>query len=89
MHYVEVVKDALVATLVAICGKQVYHKFKRWYYNTKCVEINDVHIEFIPQTTEEETILLTEKNHKPKVFKFFLMLVNNKICLIISQQLNP
>jgi len=35
------------------------------------VRIDDINIEFIPQTTEEETILVNEKNHKPKVFKFY------------------
>lgn len=71
MHYVEVIKDALVATLVAICGKQIYHKLKKYYYHRNDIDINDIHIAFIPQTTEDETILLTEKHHKPKVFKYF------------------
>ena len=71
MHYIEIVTKTLVATLVGICGKRIYHKITKWYYNEKTVKIDDVNIEFIPQTTEEETIIVNEKNKNPKVFKFY------------------
>ena len=56
----EIARDALVATSVGICGKKLYHKVKNWYYHKEDIDINDVHIEFIPQTTEDEMIILTK-----------------------------
>ena len=71
MHYVEIVKDAMVATLVGICGKKVYHKLNSWYYSKEHIKINDINIPFVPQITEDETIIITRKNDKPELFKFF------------------
>ena len=67
----ESIKDAIVALAVGICGKSVYRRGKRWYYNEKALRIDDINIEFVPQTTEEETIIVNEKNKNPRMFKFY------------------
>lgn len=71
MHYVEIIKDAMVATLVGFCGKKVYHKIQNWYYSKDDINIDDVKIQFIPQTSEEEMIIITHKNEKPELFKYY------------------
>lgn len=71
IHYIEIIKDTLVATLVGICGKRVYYKVKNWYYHKEDININDVHIEFIPQTTEDEMVIITRKGKEPELFKYF------------------
>ena len=67
----EIARDALVATSVGICGKKLYHKVKNWYYHKEDIEINDVHIELIPQTTEDEMVIITRKGKEPELFKYF------------------
>jgi H2-forming N5,N10-methylenetetrahydromethanopterin dehydrogenase-like enzyme len=67
----EIARDALVATSVGICGKKLYHKVKNWYYHKEDIEIKDIHIEFIPQTTEDEMVIITRKGKEPELFKYF------------------
>ena len=67
----EIARDALVATSVGICGKKIYQKVKNWYYHKEDIEIKDVHIEFIPQTTEDEMVIITRKGKEPELFKYF------------------
>ena len=71
IHFIEIIKDTLVATLVGFCGKKVYHKVQNWYYNKKDLDINDIHIDFIPQATEDEMVIITRKGNQPEVFKYF------------------
>ena len=68
---IDSIKDAIIAFSVGMCGKNIYRRIKKWYYNEKDIKIDDINIEFIPQRTDEETILVNEKNRKPKVFKFY------------------
>ena len=70
IHYLEIIKDAIVATLVDICGKKVHQKVNNLYYNKQDIDINNIHIEFTPQTTEDEIIIITHKGEHPELFKF-------------------
>ena len=71
IHYIEIVRDALVATSVGICGEKIYRKVKNWYDHKEDIKINDIHIDFIPQTTEDEQMIITRKGKNPEVFKYF------------------
>jgi len=71
IHYIEIVRDALVATSVGICGENIYRKVKNWYYHKEDININNIHIDFIPQTTEDEQMIITRKGKNPEVFKYF------------------
>ncbi len=59
MYIFEIVRDSLIATLVGFCGQKVYVKVKHWYYGDKDIDINNIHIDFIPQTTNNEVIIIT------------------------------
>ena len=65
------IRDSLITSVLAICAERIVNKIKNWYYSERDIKINDVHIDFIPQTTEEETMIITERNHNPKIFKFY------------------
>ena len=67
----EIARDALVATSVGICGKKIYQKVKNLYYHKEDIDINDVHIEFIPQATGDEMIIITRKCKEPELCKYF------------------
>jgi predicted flavoprotein YhiN len=54
----EIARDALVATSVGICGEKIYQKVKNWYYHKEDIDIKDIHIEFTPQTTEDEIVII-------------------------------
>ena len=71
MHFLEIVRDSLMATLVGICGKKIYCKVKNWYNHDKDIDINSVHIDFIPTKTEDEVVIITKKGEQPELFKFY------------------
>ena len=71
IHYFEIVRDGVVATIVGMCNKKIYCKVKNWYYKKEEININDIKLEFIPQTTEDEMIIITRKGKDPELFKFF------------------
>ena len=45
MHYVEIVRDTLLATVIGICGKKIYHRVKHWY-DPKSIDIDNIHVDF-------------------------------------------
>ena len=69
--FTESIKDAIVALAVGICGKKLYRSMKKWWYSDEDIDINDFHIEFVPQITEEEKIIVTRKGKNPEIFKYF------------------
>ena len=69
MHYVEIVRDTLLATVLGICGKKIYHRVKHWY-DPKSIDIDNRHVDFLPQIADDEVIVVTEKGHVPKLYKF-------------------
>ena len=71
MYVLEIIRDSLIATLVGFCGQKVYIKVKNWYYGDKDIDINDIKISFEPQTTNDEMVIITRKDEKPEVFKYF------------------
>ena len=71
MYVLEILRDSLIATLVGFCGQKVYIKVKNWYYGENDIDINDIKISFEPQTTEDEMVIITRKDEKPEVFKYF------------------
>ena len=79
----DILKDAVVTTMVGICGKVVYNNV-RSYYNKhllqidekvyekqKEIDINNIHIEFVPQITNDEMVIITRKHKSPELFKYF------------------
>ena len=71
MYVFEIMRDSLIATLVGFCGQKVYTKVKTWYYGDTDIDINDIKISFEPQATEDEMVIITRKDEKPEVFKYF------------------
>ncbi len=71
MYVLEIVRDSLIATLVGMCGQKIYVKVKNWYYGDTDIDINDIKISFEPQTTADEMVIITRKDEKPEVFKYF------------------
>ena len=76
MYIVEIVRDSLIASILGFCGQKVYVKVKNWYNHDKDISLNDIHIDFIPKTSEDEVVIITRKGEAPELFKFFLMLSN-------------
>ncbi len=71
MYVFEIVRDSLIASIVGFCGQKIYMKVKNWYYGDNDININDVIINFQPQTTEDEVVIITRKNEQPELFKYF------------------
>ena len=71
MEYGTIIRDALLTTVLAICAERVVNKIKKCWYREVDVDINDIKINFIPETTDEEKILIIRKGHKPEIFKYF------------------
>lgn len=61
----------VVLLIIGICAKSVYCNFYRWYHKEEDININDLHIDFVPETTDEEKIIVTRKGKNPEVFKYF------------------
>ena len=66
-----IVRDAILTSVLAVCAERVINKCKKWWYREEDIDINNIHIDFIPERTEDETILITQTGHHPKVFKYF------------------
>ena len=71
MFIIQIVRDSLIASILGFCGQKVYIKFKNWYYSEKDIDINDIHLDFIPQTTMDEVVIITRKGEDPELFKYF------------------
>ena len=71
MEYAHIMRDAILTTILAICAERVVNKLKKWWYKEEDINIKDIHIDFIPERTEDERILITQAGHNPKVFKYF------------------
>ncbi len=71
MDVVNLIRDSIITVVLALCAERVVNKFKNWWYKEEDIDINDVHIDFIPQTTNDETIIVTRKGKNPEVFKYF------------------
>ena len=66
-----IIRDAILTSVLAVCAERVINNFEKWCYSEEDIDINDYHINFIPERTEDETILITQTGHHPKVFKYF------------------
>jgi len=71
MEYAHIMRDAALTTVLAICAERFVNKLKKWRCSEEDITINDLHMDFIPEETEDETILITQAGHNPKVFKYF------------------
>ena len=71
MEYAHIIRDAILTTVLAVCAERFVNKFKKWWYSEEDITINDLHIDFIPEKIEDETMLITQAGHNPKVFKYF------------------
>ena len=70
MGFPNVLRDVVLTTVLTICVERVFTKFKHWWYHKQNVDIDHVHIDFVPERTEDETVIITTKNHNPKLFKY-------------------
>ena len=71
MDITVIIRDAILTSVLAVCAERIINKFKKWRYSEEDIDINDYHINFIPERTEDETILITQTGHHPKVFIYF------------------
>ena len=71
MEYGTIIRDALLTTVLAICAERVVNKIKNWWYREEDIDINDIHIDFIPQTENDEHVIVTRKGKHPEIFKYF------------------
>ena len=71
MDVINLIRDSVITVVLALCAERVVNKIKNWWYKEEDIDINDVHINFIPQTTHDETIIVTRKGKNPEVFKYF------------------
>ena len=66
-----IIRDSILTTVLALCAERVVSRIKKWWYREEDIDINNVHIDFIPQTTEDEALIITRKGKTPEIFKFF------------------
>lgn len=71
MDISNLIRDSVITAVLAICAERVINRVKKWWYKKEDIDINDVHIDFVPQITEEEKIIVTRKGKNPEVFKYF------------------
>ena len=71
MDVVNLIRDLIITTVLAVCAERIINRIKKWWYSEEDIAINDLHIDFIPEKTEDETILITQVGHNPKVFEYF------------------
>ena len=71
MDISSIVRDSVLTTILAICAERVVNKIKRWWYREEDIDINNIHIDFIPQTENDEHVIVTRKGKHPEIFKYF------------------
>jgi len=71
MDISSIVRDSILTTILAICAERIVNKIKRWWYREEDIDINNIHIDFIPQTENDEHVIVTRKGKHPEIFKYF------------------
>ena len=71
MTVAKIIRDTVLTTILAICAERVINKFKKWWYSSEDIDVNNIHIDIIPERVEDETVLITQVAHHPKVYKYF------------------
>ena len=66
-----IVRDAILTSVLALCAERVVIRIKKWWYSEEDITIDNIHIDFIPQTTEDEKMIITRKGKSPEIFKYF------------------
>jgi hypothetical protein len=78
MEYFIILGNGITDAVIGICIENIYKKIKSLFKSNKNENennimedniIKNINIDFIPQKTEDEIILLTQKNKNPKIFK--------------------
>jgi len=65
------VRDSILTTVLALCAERVITRTKKWWYSKEDINIDSIHIDFIPQTTNDEQVIVTRKGKNPEIFKYF------------------
>ncbi len=71
MDIPSIVRDSILTTILALCAERVITRIKKWWYSEEDIDINNIHIDFIPQTTDDEQVIVTRKGKNPEIFKYF------------------
>lgn len=71
MEISNLIRDSIITTILALCAERVVNRIKKWWYKEEDIDINNVHIDFIPQSTNDEKIIVTRKGKNPEIFKYF------------------
>lgn len=70
MDITNLIRDSVITVVLGLCAERIINKFKNWWYSEEDININNLHIDFIPQTTEEERMIITRKGKNPEIFKY-------------------
>ena len=46
-------RDSIITTVLVVCAEK-NTRITNWWYKEEDIDINDVHIDFIPQSTNDE-----------------------------------
>ena len=71
MDIQSIVRDSILTTVLALCAERVITRIKKWWYREEDIDINNIHIDFIPQTENDEHVIVTRKGKHPEIFKYF------------------
>ena len=63
------IEEAIAAAKIGFIVERVIRKTLN-YINNRNENINNYHIDFIPQSTDSEVTITCTKDHSPKLYKF-------------------
>ena len=66
-----IVRDSILTIILALRAERVITRIKKWWYREEDIDINNIHIDFIPQTKNDEHVIVTRKGKHPEIFKYF------------------